>query len=78
MTAVSDAQAGIFWLRRPGMGTRRHSFIRSSEAVHICGEACSDRQGWVESAFCVAENMLQEHFGPAWPDWLSRDYYLGW
>jgi hypothetical protein len=46
--------------------------------VHICGEAYSDQQGWVEGALCVAERMLQEHFGLKWPKWLDPNYYLGW
>ena len=50
----------------------------SNEQIHICGEAYSDQQGWVEGAFCEAEKMLQEHFGLKRPDWLSPDYYLGW
>ena len=50
-----------------------------NEAVYICGEAYSDQQGWVEGAFCVAEHMLQDWFGMAWPSkWLRKDYYLGW
>lgn len=49
-----------------------------SEQIHICGEAYSDQQGWVEGAFCVAENMLREHFGLTCPVWLNPDYYLGW
>jgi monoamine oxidase len=49
-----------------------------SESVHICGEAYSDQQGWVEGALCVAERMLQEHFGLKWPKWLDPNYYLGW
>ncbi len=50
-----------------------------NEAVYICGEAYSDQQGWVEGAFCVAENMLQEWFGIRWPEqWLPKGYYLGW
>lgn len=48
------------------------------EAVHIVGEAYSDQQGWVEGAFCVAEKMLQDHFGMVWPKWLDPKYYLGW
>lgn len=48
------------------------------EAIHIIGEAYSDQQGWVEGAFCVAEKMLQDHFGLKRPYWLSDDYYLGW
>jgi len=50
----------------------------NKEAVFICGEAYSALQGWVEGALCVAELMLQEHFGKQWPDWLEKDYYLGW
>jgi monoamine oxidase len=49
-----------------------------NEAVHVCGEAYSDQQGWVEGALCVAERMLQEHFGLKWPSWLDSNYYLGW
>jgi Flavin containing amine oxidoreductase len=47
--------------------------------VHICGEAYSDQQAWVEGALCTAELMLQEHFGMQYPtDWLPAGYYLGW
>jgi len=49
-----------------------------AEAIHVCGEAYSDQQGWVEGALCVAERMLQEHFGLSWPTWLNPAYYLGW
>jgi len=49
-----------------------------SEDIFICGEAYSDRQGWVEGAFCVAEKMLQDHLGLKWPTWLDPSYYLGW
>ncbi|MCP3169722.1 flavin monoamine oxidase family protein [Myxococcus qinghaiensis] len=49
-----------------------------AERLHICGEAYSDQQGWVEGAFCEAEKMLQAHFGLAWPSWLDSQYYLGW
>jgi monoamine oxidase len=48
------------------------------EQVHICGEAYSDQQGWVEGAFCVAENMLEECFGMTRPSWLDPNYYMGW
>ncbi len=50
----------------------------ADEHVHVCGEAYSDQQGWVEGAFCVAEHMLQDWYGLEWPSWLNRDYYLGW
>lgn len=49
-----------------------------NEQIHICGEAYSDQQGWVEGAFCEAEKMLQEYFELNRPIWLSPDYYLGW
>ena len=57
------------------------SFMRrpmNKENVFICGEAYSAQQGWVEGALCVAEKMLQEHFGRQWPEWLEGEYYLGW
>jgi len=48
------------------------------ETIYICGEAYSDQQGWVEGAFCVAERMLEDHFGLLRPDWIPTGYYLGW
>ncbi|UVJ45922.1 FAD-dependent oxidoreductase [Pseudomonas sp. LS1212] len=48
------------------------------QSIHVCGEAYSDQQGWVEGAFCVAERMLQDHFGLQCPAWLDKNYYLGW
>jgi len=49
-----------------------------AERIHICGEAYSDQQGWVEGAFCVAENMLEDHFSLERPQWIPEKYYLGW
>ncbi|MES2075739.1 MAG: FAD-dependent oxidoreductase [Pseudomonadota bacterium] len=49
-----------------------------NENIHICGEAYSDQQGWVEGAFCEAEKMLESYFGLSRPSWLSPSYYLGW
>jgi hypothetical protein len=47
--------------------------------VHVCGEAYSDQQGWVEGALCTAELMLRDHFYMEYPDdWLPRGYYFGW
>jgi monoamine oxidase len=64
-----DVAATMRYMRRPDR----------NETVFICGEAYSDQQGWVEGAFCVAENMLQDGFGLDWPEkWLRKDYYLGW
>lgn len=48
------------------------------ENIHICGEAYSGLQGWIEGAFCEAEKMLEEHFGLAYPGWLAPGYYMGW
>jgi len=50
----------------------------AKERVHICGEAYSDQQGWVEGAFCEAEKMLEEHFDMKRPAWLNKNYYMGW
>lgn len=64
-----DVAETMRYMRRPD----------ENESVHICGDAYSDQQGWVEGAFCVAERMLQDWFGLAWPEkWLRKDYYLGW
>jgi monoamine oxidase len=67
---------------QPGISVRQvMQYMRRpdpNEAVHVCGEAYSDQQGWVEGALCVAERMLQEYFGLKWPGWLDPNYYLGW
>ena len=49
-----------------------------NESIHVCGEAYSDQQGWVEGALCVAEKMLEEHFGLVRPAWIPASYKLGW
>jgi lysine 2-monooxygenase len=48
-----------------------------SEAIHICGEAYSNYQGWVEGALQTAELMLEEHFNLPRPSWIPPDYDLG-
>lgn len=40
---------------------------------HVCGEAISAYQGWVEGALTSAEVMLREEFGLAKPDWLTSE-----
>jgi monoamine oxidase len=45
------------------------------EKVHICGEAYSIGQGWVEGALQTAELMLKEHFGLTRPGFIPRKYY---
>jgi len=48
------------------------------ERIFIAGEAYSDQQGWVEGAFCVTEHIMREKYGLECPEWLDKDYYLGW
>ena len=45
--------------------------------VHVCGEAYSGIQGFIEGALTSTELMLQEQFGLSCPEWLAEDYYLG-
>lgn len=45
------------------------------ENVHICGEAYSIGQGWVEGALQTAELMLKEHFGLSRPPFIPAEYY---
>jgi monoamine oxidase len=45
------------------------------ENVHVCGEAYSLGQGWVEGALQTAELMLKEHFGLDRPDFIPAEYY---
>lgn len=77
-----DPFGGGYHAWQPGISVREvMQYMRRpdpNEAVHVCGEAYSDQQGWVEGALCVAERMLQEHFGLKWPGWLDPNYYLGW
>ena len=45
--------------------------------VYICGEAYSNRQGWVQGALNSAELMIEENFHLDRPDWLPAWYNLG-
>jgi monoamine oxidase len=47
----------------------------AGENVHICGEAYSIGQGWVEGALQTAELMLKEHFGLTRPPFIPQEYY---
>jgi monoamine oxidase len=47
-----------------------------NQDIHICGEAYSIGQGWVEGALCTAEQMLETHFGLKRPKWLDGTYEL--
>lgn len=79
---TEDPFGGGYHAWQPGISVKDvMEFMRQpvpGEPIHICGEAYSDQQGWVEGALCVAERMLQDHFGLSWPTWLDSNYYLGW
>lgn len=45
--------------------------------VYICGEAYSNRQGWVQGALHSTELMLEENFHLERPEWLPSNYTLG-
>ena len=48
------------------------------ERIFIVGEAYSDQQGWVEGAFCETEKVMMHRYGLKRPDWISKNYFLGW
>jgi monoamine oxidase len=51
---------------------------KPSVPVHICGEAYTNQQGWVEGALTSAEQLMQNNFSLQRPTWLKPyDYYLG-
>lgn len=45
--------------------------------VHVCGEAYSGIQGFIEGALTSTELVLQEQLELPGPEWLPGDYYLG-
>jgi monoamine oxidase len=45
--------------------------------IHVCGEAYSGIQAFIEGALTSTELLLQEQFQLAPPEWLPADYYLG-
>ncbi len=47
------------------------------ERVYICGEAYSNKQGWIEGALQTAEHVLEREFGLDRPPWLPPAYSLG-
>jgi monoamine oxidase len=57
-----------------GMRMRRPLFEYN---VHVCGEAYSGIQAFIEGALTSTELVLQEQLGLPPPDWLPGDYYLG-
>jgi flavin-dependent amine oxidoreductase len=57
-----------------GMRMRRPLFEYN---VHVCGEAYSGIQAFIEGALTSTELVLQEQLGLPPPDWLADDYYLG-
>jgi hypothetical protein len=48
----------------------------ASEDIHICGEAYSYGQGWVEGSLTTAEQMLETHFGLEPARWMDSSYSL--
>jgi monoamine oxidase len=46
-------------------------------AVHVCGEAWSDGQGWVEGALRSAERVARDELGLLAPAWSTRRAFLG-
>jgi monoamine oxidase len=49
----------------------------SGANVHVCGEAFSASQGWVEGAINTAERVLETQFGLRRPDWVGPGYSFG-
>ena len=45
--------------------------------VHVCGEAWSTGQGWVQGALATAEQVLQQELGLARPAWLPARADIG-
>jgi flavin-dependent amine oxidoreductase len=45
--------------------------------LHVCGEAWSDCQGWVEGGLRSAERVLQDELGLEPPEWLGAGAYFG-
>jgi monoamine oxidase len=50
----------------------------SQQPIYIVGEAYSGVQGWVEGALTTTEKVLQDKLQLQPPDWLDKNYYLGW
>jgi monoamine oxidase len=40
--------------------------------LHICGEAWSRQQGWVEGALATASDVLEQELLLPWPSWLAQ------
>lgn len=61
-----------FWRLGSDRDTIRTHMLRPIPDLdlHICGEAWSDGQGWVEGALTNVETLLQREFGLSPPDWL--------
>jgi hypothetical protein len=45
--------------------------------LHVCGEAWSDCQGWVEGGLRSVERLLQEELEVDPPEWLGPGAHLG-
>ena len=58
--------------------TRVKTPLGPDRRVYVVGDSYSGSQGWVEGALTATEVTLQRHLGLAPPDWLPKEYYLGW
>ncbi|MDX1626283.1 MAG: NAD(P)/FAD-dependent oxidoreductase [Wenzhouxiangellaceae bacterium] len=57
---------------RPGWKSwEAAALLRGAKGLHVCGEAYSAYQGWVEGALTSAEMLLTETLGMEPPDWLA-------
>ena len=45
--------------------------------MHVCGEAYSGIQAFIEGALTSTELVLQEQLGLQGPEWVAENYYLG-
>lgn len=52
--------------------------LGKDRGVYIVGESYSGAQGWVEGALTTAEQVLRKYLGLQPPEWLPKNYYLGW
>lgn len=71
----APAYGGAFhvWARGVDPASARNAAMQpvSDLPLYLCGEAWSDRHGWVEGALEQTETVLQKHFGVRPPAWLS-------
>jgi monoamine oxidase len=84
-TALMDWRSGLYGSasHRWAIGARSWEVIPRMRrpapqlAIHVCGEAWSDIQGWTEGALRSAERVLRDELGLERPAWMRQDAYLG-